>query len=157
ITEDENFKNWIYKPSTEKEMLSRILEHEVNFQPGEKTSYSNTNYILLGYILEKIENKSYPTILKERIVDELGLKNTYFGSAIDINNNEYLNYIYEEEDNNKLLEDSHTHMSNPSGAGGIVSSPLDLTLFITALFDDKLMSQESLKYMTKVSYEEFCS
>jgi CubicO group peptidase (beta-lactamase class C family) len=156
ITNSENFKDWFLEPSTQEEMLSRLVKYEVDFQPGEKTIYSNTNYILLGYILEQIENKSYRTILKERIVDKLGLKSTYFGSAIDINNNECLSYIYE-EDNNKLKEAPQTHMSNPGGAGGIVSTPLDLALFITALFNNKLISKESLKYMTKVSYEEFCS
>lgn len=156
ITSDPTIEDWIYKPSSEKDMLSRLVTHEVDFQPSEKTNYSNTNYILLGYILEQIEGKSYKTLLKKRIIDKLGLKNTYVGAAIDVQNNECLSYIYDEDNNNTLIEATETDLSNPGGAGNIVSNTSDLTTFISELFNDKLLSKESLKIMTTVSDEQFC-
>jgi len=156
ITSDPTIDDWIYKPTTEKEMIARISSHKADFQPSEKTSYSNTNYILLGYILEQIEGKSYKRVLKERIVDKLGLQNTYFGGSIDIGNNEALSYIYDEEKNNALVEASQEDLSNPGGAGGIVSNTSDLTTFITALFSGKLITKKSLQLMTTVSDKGIC-
>ncbi|UZO80641.1 beta-lactamase family protein [Aquimarina sp. ERC-38] len=157
ITNDPTVEEWIYKPSSEKEMISRIVKHKAVFQPSEKTSYSNTNYILLGYILEQIEGKPYKTILQERITNKLGLKNTYVGSSIDIYKNECLSYRYEEEDNNALVKVAATDLSNPGGAGNIVSNTLDLTTFITALFNKNLITEESLKLMTTTAdHKEFC-
>ncbi|NMH88680.1 serine hydrolase domain-containing protein [Flavivirga algicola] len=151
ITNDENFYTWMQKATTQEEMLAKILKHDVVFQPGEKHEYSNTNYVLLGYILERIENKSYKTILKERIVEKLHLKNTYYGSSIDISKNECLSY-YNENDA-IWQEDNQTHMSVPGGAGGIVSNPSDIVVFINALFHNKLMSKESFELMTTIENE----
>jgi len=154
ITNARNVAEWVYKPSTSKEMLSRIKKYDVEFKPGEKNEYSNTNFLLLGYIIEAIENKSYEKVLKERITDKLNLKDTYYGHKINSNNNECLSYTYENESWNKSLE---TDMSNPGGAGAIVSSPKDLTLFIDALFNNKLISSKSLEKMITVSNDDYCS
>ncbi|GAA3612408.1 serine hydrolase domain-containing protein [Flavivirga amylovorans] len=150
ITNDENFQTWMLEPATQAEMLPRIIKHDVVFQPGEKHEYSNSNYVLLGYILEKIESKSYKEILKERVVDKLHLKNTYYGSFIDIVSKECLSYYYE---NARWNEKSQTDMSVPGGAGSIVSNPSDLVVFIDALFHDKLMSKESFALMTRIENE----
>ena len=58
---------------------SEILDMigEPLFQPGKGLSYSNTNYILAGMILEKVSNKTYKDLLKEKILTPLGLENTY--------------------------------------------------------------------------------
>ena len=154
ITEEPDFQNWMLKPSTQDQMLTRIKKHEVLFQPGEKNAYSNTNYIILGYIIEKIENKSYAKVLKNRIVDKLQLKNTYYGNAINIENNECQSYHYK---NNKLKPATETHMSNPGGAGGVVSTPKDLSIFMNALFTNKLISQKSFEYMITSTSNSFCN
>ncbi|MCK0109521.1 beta-lactamase family protein [Flavobacteriaceae bacterium S0825] len=149
ITADENFNE--QEPTTQEKMLSMIAKHDVDFQPGERHEYSNTNFVLLGYILERIEKKSYKQVLEERITKPLGLKNTYYGSEIDITNNESLSYYY--EDDNSLHEAKQAHLSNPGGAGGIVSNPSDLVVFMNALFSDKLMSKNSFKIMTTINDE----
>lgn len=154
ITNSKNVTEWIYKPSTKKEMLSRIKQYDAVFNPGEKNEYSNTNFLLLGYIIEAIEGKSYEAVLKERIIDKLNLKHTYYGHKINSNNNECLSYTYENESWSKSLE---TDMSNPGGAGAIVSSAKDLTLFIEALFNNQLMSAESLKKMITPLNDDYCS
>jgi len=149
VTEEPDFSTWVLQPSTQEQMLIRIKNHDVNFQPGKKNAYSNSNFILLGYILEKIENKNYKTILKERIIDRLNLKNTYYGGIIDTNKGECQSYYYTSK--SKLKQASETNMSNPGGAGAIVSTPTDLVVFMDALFSNKLISPNSFKQMTKVS------
>ncbi|GAA3520628.1 serine hydrolase domain-containing protein [Aquimarina addita] len=154
ITEDTNFSTWMLKPSTQEQMLARIKSHEVIFEPGDQNEYSNTNFILLGYILEKIEEKPYKMVLKERIADKLHLTNTYYGSVIKTNKNECQSYYY---DKNELTPAVETHMSNPGGAGGVVSSATDLTTFMNALFTEKIMSSTSFEQMTKPSDSGTCS
>lgn len=150
ITRDPDIKSWVYQTSSEDQMLSRIQTHKIDFEPGEKMEYSNTNYILLGYILEKIEKKIYKNILEERIVNKLKLKNTYCGGTINIEDNECQSYHYKK---GELKQAKEEHLSNPGGAGAIVSNPLDLVIFMDALFDGKLLSEISFKKMTEVRDE----
>ncbi len=150
ITRDPNIGSWLYQASSENQMLSRIQTHKIDFEPGEKMEYSNTNYILLGYILEKIEKNTYKNILEKRIVDKLKLKNTYYGDAINIEDNECQSYYYKKGELKKVKEE---HLSNPGGAGAIVSNPSDLVVFMDALFGGKLMSEASFNKMREVRDE----
>jgi CubicO group peptidase (beta-lactamase class C family) len=77
------------------------------------------------------------------IVEPLALKNTYYGGKTKPSDNECRSYKYR---GNWILE-SETDMSIPLGAGGIVSTPTDLTKFGDALFGGKLLKPESLELM----------
>ncbi len=154
ITNANDVTEWIFEPSTKEMMLSRIKQYDVVFEPGEKNEYSNTNFLLLGYIIEAIEKKSYEIVLRERIVDKLNLRNTYYGGKIDIGKNECKSYEYLNE---SWSQSQETDMSNPGGAGGMVSTSRDLTTFMAALFNNELMSAKSLKTMLTVSNDDYCS
>ena len=84
ITNDSNFGEWMLKPSSRGDMLKRIKAYDLDFNPGEQTAYSNTNYLLLGYIIEVLDKDLYMQALEKRIVKKLGLKNIYYGSKINI-------------------------------------------------------------------------
>ncbi|HXF40640.1 MAG TPA: serine hydrolase domain-containing protein [Blastocatellia bacterium] len=134
-------------PMTKDEMLALIAKGTPDFEPDEKYSYSNSGYILLGLILEKLTGKPYGQALKERITTKIGLNDTYIATGnIDVNKNEALTYRYVAG----WKQDSETHPSLLFSAGAIVSTPNDLTKFIQALFDLKLISQESLASMKTV-------
>ena len=64
ITNQKDLRTWITKKQSRKKMLARFEKHTVEFNPKEKTSYSNTNYILLSYIAEEVDKKSFASILK---------------------------------------------------------------------------------------------
>ena len=147
FTNDSTYPNWDTLPKTEQQMLGLFKNQKPDFQPGEKAEYSNTNYVLLGYIIEKITGDSYANELEKRIVNKIGLNNTYYGHKTDAGNNEASSYTFS---NNKWVQSKETDMSIPGGAGAIVSTPCDLTKFIYALFTGKLISSESLKEMTKI-------
>src|SRR5881397_2472058 len=135
-------------PITKDEMLALIANAMPDFEPDAKHSYSNSGYFLLGLILEKSTGKPYGEALKERITSKIGLADTYTATGnIDVNKNESLTYIHFGGDWKQVRE---THPSILFGGGSIVSTPNDLAKFIQALFDLKLISQESLNLMKTI-------
>ena len=132
-------------PITKDELLSIIAKGKPDFEPDTKHSYSNSGYTLLGLILEKVTAKPYEDALKSRITSKLGLANTYTATVnIDVSKNEAQTYMNLGGDWKTVPE---THPSNLFGAGAIVSTPNDMVKFIQALFDLKLISQESFNQM----------
>ena len=146
FTNDEDYLTWNTEPKTEKEMVDIIAKGGSDFEPGSKSEYSNSNYVLLSFILERTFKKPYAEILKEYIAQPLGLKSIYLGGKISVKNNESKSYNWM---GNWILE-SETDMSVPLGAGGIVSTPSDLVKFSDALFGGKLIKEESLRQMERV-------
>ncbi|WP_074409323.1 MULTISPECIES: serine hydrolase domain-containing protein [Aquimarina] len=149
ITEQENFASWIITPKSREQMLERFIKNGTVFEPGEETKYSNTNFILLSYIAENIEHKSFSKILESRIIKPLKLQRTEYGKKINPKNNEALPYF--EEDSEWKLIKNHTDMSGPMGAGAIVSTASELNAFYESLFSGKLVSDTSLNQMTDTS------
>ena len=158
FTDDKSYLSWNTQPKTEQEMIEIISKAGIDFEPDTKTSYSNSNFVLLTYILEKIHKKPYSKILEEQIIVPLGLKNTYFGKRININDNECNSYKFYVPFKNSATQsgagvwkkEPETDMSIPLGAGGIVSTPVDLTIFGEALFAGKLVSINSLNQMETI-------
>ncbi len=144
-THDTDFDNWMDQPRTHEELLNIIKEKGTDFAPGTKADYCNTNFLLLGYIIEKITKTSYGDQLKQRITEKLDLKHTRYGHAIDMKNNEAASYKYSE---GRWVPQKETDMSIHGGAGSIVSTPTDMIRFIEALFAGKLITQKSLTQMT---------
>ncbi|MGD9993657.1 MAG: serine hydrolase domain-containing protein [Salinivirgaceae bacterium] len=146
FTDDPDYLTWNTKAKTEKEMLAIIAAAGSDFEPNSKAQYSNSNYVLLSYILEKSFKKAYAELLQTYITKPLGLKNTYFGGKINTANNESRSYTLGET----WQEAPETDMSVPLGAGGIVSTPGDLVTFSDALFGGKLLKPESLSLMKTI-------
>jgi len=146
FTDDASYLNWNTAAKTEQQMLSIIEKGGSDFEPDSKAAYSNSNYVLLSYILEKVYNDSYGAILQKNIIKPINLKNTYLGKAIQVQNNEVKSYYY--SDGWKL--ESETDLSIPLGAGAIVSNPKDLILFSEALFEGKLLQPSSLEIMKSI-------
>ncbi|WP_300662965.1 serine hydrolase domain-containing protein, partial [Fluviicola sp.] len=143
FTDDESYPSWLTEAKTEKEMVEIIAKGGSDFAPGMKAEYSNSNFVLLSYILEKTFNKPYAEILKIYIADPIGLTNTYLGGKIDTKNNEVKSYHFA----GGWQPETETDISIPLGAGGIVSTPKDLTKFSDGLFGGKLLKKESLELM----------
>lgn len=144
LTDNSDFRSMKTQPKTRDEMLAIVAKGKSAFEPGEKAEYSNSNYVLLGYIVEKAGGKSYQDALTQRITSKIGLKDTYLGTGyVDTSKNEGRSYSFIGD----WKQESETHLSIPGGAGAIISTPNDLTKFIHALFDGKIVSKESLEQM----------
>lgn len=146
ITNSGNYWTYYTKPKTQIEMIDIIAKAKSDFEPDSKADYSNTNYILLSYILEKIYKKTYGEILTEKITKPLGLKNTYLGNRINLSKNECYSFTFKET----WETEKETDPSIPIGAGAVVSNPTDLTIFIESLFAEKIISKTSLGQMTTI-------
>lgn len=143
FTNDPSMGTYMTSPQTQEQMLARMVAQTPAFEPGAKYQYSNTNFVMLSYIIEKITGKPYPELVKQRIINKIGLKDTFYGGKINTAANEALSYNF--AGNWKLT--AETDMSIPSGAGAMVSTPTDLDKFIEALFAGKLISAASLEQM----------
>jgi D-alanyl-D-alanine carboxypeptidase len=143
FTNDEDYLKWNTQQKSQEEMLQIIKKAGSDFKPDSKAEYSNSNYVLLSYILEQVYEKSYSEVLTEKIITPIGLKNTSFGSSINLANNEANSYSY----NGEWVKQTETDMSVPMGAGGVISTPSDLTLFADALFSNEIISSTSVAKM----------
>lgn len=132
------------KQFSRQEILDLIGAHKPSFKPGEDCDYSNSNYILLGYMMEDITGKTYAANLKERVADPLGLKDTYCEvSGMQMPERES-SWIFDGEEWQK---DMDSDPSLPFSAGAIVSTTEDLARMMSALFHGELISPSSLARM----------
>jgi CubicO group peptidase (beta-lactamase class C family) len=145
-TNDTSYFNYYTASKSQKEMLEIIQAGGSDFKPNSKAEYSNSNYILLSFILEKIYKKSYEELLDIKIIQPQGLKNTYFGKKLELAKNECASYRF----SGKWELENETHSSVSLGAGGIVSTTEDLLFFITKLFEGKIINTASLEQMMKL-------
>ncbi len=146
FTDNADYLTWNTKKKTEKELIDIITKGGSDFEPDSKAAYSNSNFVLLTFILQKAYNKDFATLLKEKITQPLGLKNTSVGKTINKANNEAYSYKFA----SNWRKEPETDMSVPLGAGSIISTPTDLAMFAEALFNEKLLTKESLNQMTAI-------
>jgi len=150
FTSVNDYLEWCQKPHSHEDVLKKIIKNGTIFEPGEKAEYSNSGYVLLSYIAEKIDRKSFYNVLKNRITIPFKLENTYYGGKINTKGNEAQSYT--KLDN--WTFDTETDMSVPAGAGAVVSNSTDVNSFFTQLFAGKIINKESLQQM-KTLKDEF--
>ena len=143
FTSDSLYATYMTSPKSEAEMTAIFAGQKSDFEPDTKAEYSNTNFVLLGYIIEKLTGKTYAEELKIRVTSKIGLAETYYSTKANSAKNEAYSYNY----TGQWTQMPKTDMSVPGGAGGIVSTPTDLVKFINALFAGKLISPASFELM----------
>lgn len=143
FTSDSEYLLWHTRPHTQAEMVNIIIKGGSDFTPGSKADYSNSNFVLLGYIIEKVTGHTYKEELQKRIAAKIGLTNTVYGGKTDADKNEAYSYT----STTGWEQEPETDMSIPGGAGAILSTPTELNMFIDALFTGKLVKKESLEQM----------
>lgn len=144
LNDDPVVGQFIYVENKREDIIKRIEAYTSAFEPKSQHKYSNSNYNLLGYIIEDITKKSFAENLNTRIVKKLALKNTTFPDKIDISKNESYSYMFDGKTWIKIPEWNNTLAFT---AGAIFSTPTDLTAFMFGLFNGKLVSKESLEQM----------
>jgi CubicO group peptidase (beta-lactamase class C family) len=125
-------------------ILARIAAAPRQFTPGTRRRYSNSNYMLLGYIIESLTGTSYAEQLERRVARRAGLRRTGMGGVIQPGRNEARAYFYDE--GHWALQPDHA-IENAGGSGGAVSTAADLTRFLHVLFSGRLISPAGLHEM----------
>lgn len=130
------------KPS---ETIALVSEKPLNAKPGEAFEYSNTNYVLLGMIIEKLSGKTYEEFLNERIIKPLKLENTGYDHGKQRIKGSALGYSVKDDE---IVPAEVASMMVPYAAGGLYSTTADLYKWQTALLEGKVFKKsESLTQM----------
>jgi D-alanyl-D-alanine carboxypeptidase len=137
---------------TPEELIAEANKAGTLGKPGSRVAhYSNTNYIMLGRIIEKITGNSWEHEIESRIIQPLGLKNTCLNEG-DYKEKGVPVYLKTSDGYLSLLDHpwySQVSASVAWAAGGIGSSASDLMTFASALFDGRLVSKETLDIMAQ--------
>jgi CubicO group peptidase (beta-lactamase class C family) len=125
------------------EQIIKLFKHlPLDFEPGSKFNYSNSGYVLLSFIVEKVSGKSYGDYMQEAIFQPLGMKN----SGLYSNTTVLKNYAEGYSEGDKGLEHpAYIDMSVPTGAGALYSTVEDLYLWDRALAGGKLVKKATLE------------
>jgi CubicO group peptidase (beta-lactamase class C family) len=129
---------------TPMQSYARLRDKTLDFQPGERFFYSNSNYILLGYLIEQILGDSYEEFLKRNVFTPLGMKDTGYDSHALIPRRAS-GYSANFEG---MVNADYVDMTVPYAAGALYSTTEDLLRWEQGLLDGKLLSAASLKKMT---------
>ncbi|WP_432672100.1 serine hydrolase domain-containing protein [Flavobacterium sp. SM2513] len=148
FTDAPDFMLHIINPTTKEAMIEKISSFSPAFEPNAKAEYSNSNYLLIGYIIEKITKNTYAENVNKRIINKIGLKNTSYYSKINPADNEAYSFTISKD--KKIEKVEEWDESQVGAAGALQSTSSDLTQFATALFDGKIINKNSLAEMTKL-------
>ncbi|MDQ6675780.1 MAG: serine hydrolase [Acidobacteriota bacterium] len=131
--------------TTPEKLVARFRDKPLDFEPGGKMNYSNSGYVLLGFLVEKISGQSYEAFVKENIFLPLGMKDSGYDSNSEIIHHRAAGYA---PGKNGPVNAGFVHMSIPFSAGSLYSTTEDLLRWEQGLFGGKALSAESLRKMT---------
>ena len=127
---------------TEEELVTKIEAMPIEWAPGEKWDYRNTNYVLLGIIIHKITGKRYDEFLAERIFKPLGMTSTRLISDRDIIPDRSSGY--ELDDGQLKNQEWVSPTFNSTADGTLYFNVVDLAKWDEALYTTRLLKQSSL-------------
>lgn len=139
-------------PTTPEKEILRFRDKPLDFAPGSKWDYSNSNYILLGYIVEKASGTSYADFLQKNILDKLGMKNTGMDTRAPILEHRVYGYTPSPIG---TVNAGYIDMSIPYAAGSMYSTTSDLLKWSNGLFGGHLLKPESLAKMTTPVLQDY--
>lgn len=127
----DTYMYWAAPKETANEQLALVLDKPANFKPDEDYEYSNTNYLLLGRIINRVLGYDQFQYFQEEILNPLNLKHT-FGSIKDVNINDVMSGYYVGYDTDLKTDN----------VGSILATAEDLSRFIRALNDGSVFRDE---------------
>ncbi len=131
--------------TTPGELVARFRGQPLDFEPGSQFRYSNSGYILLSYLIEKITGETYENFIRENLFTPLGMNDSGYDSSSAVIPHRAAGYVYEASGYENA---AFVDMSISQGAGGLYSTTGDLLKWTQALFGGRLLKPESLAKMT---------
>ena len=127
-------------------IVRAAIEAPLNFTPGEKWSYSNTGYVILGMIVRKVSGEPYDAFLEGRVFKPLGMADTRHDSPDEVIPNRAVGYLWYGAGGLHNGEFLKYQMTN-HGDRGILSTALDLIKWDAALSSDRILTPSSMEAM----------
>jgi CubicO group peptidase (beta-lactamase class C family) len=146
IINDKDFGTWSMSPHSPAEQLARIRDKPLEFEPGSRFAYSNSNYVLLGMVIEQAGGQKYGDLLRQRILLPLDMKD----SGLDADELVLPRRAqgYNPGKNGLISARQSISMTVPWAAGSIYSTTGDMLRWERGLFGGKVLNEASLKAMT---------
>ncbi|PFT11485.1 serine hydrolase domain-containing protein [Bacillus thuringiensis] len=147
-SKEADFFNNTKKSFTAEELVKIGLSLPPDFAPGKGWSYSNTGYVLLGILIEKVTGNSYAEEIENRIIEPLELSNTFLpgNSSVIPGTNHARGYV-QPDGAIELKDITYYNPSIGSSAGDMISTADDLNKFFSSLLSGKLLKEQQLKQM----------
>jgi len=142
-TDDETFmRGPVYSPKTEKELMAMFMSKPLEFEPGNKFNYSNSGYVVLGYIIQKVSGKPYEQMVRQLIFEPLQMTHSGFDFANLKTTNKAIGYagITGVSAQPSLMVDSTVSYA----AGSMYTTVNDLLAWDKSLQTEKILSKSSL-------------
>lgn len=157
LVHSSGIKNYTSLPDFEKQrftkkadLVSFFKNHDLEFNPGKKFSYSNSGYYLLGVIIQQITQQSFDTYLEKVFFSPFKMRSTYLpihGTVDDLIRVDARfahlarGYQYEitKQDAGLTEITRYEYMENPGGAGSLISTAEDLLKWNNALYAEKII------------------
>ncbi|MGP0068601.1 MAG: serine hydrolase domain-containing protein [Isosphaeraceae bacterium] len=133
------------EPIREDALLAEYAGSELDFEPGERYSYSNTGYTLLGRVVEKVSGKPMAQFLKERILDPLGMTHSAFEPGPDVKGRAQGYTSFALGPPEPAVLESKGWLA---AAGGLWSTGPDLARWDLALMGGRVLETGSLRFMS---------
>ncbi|RED45265.1 beta-lactamase [Winogradskyella eximia] len=130
---------WKNQPNTNIDVLQYALDLPADFEPNKDYGYSNTNYLLLSRIIEKVTGDSRQQYFKEEILIPLGLKNT-FGSLSEVNLDDVMSGYYVGTEKDFKNENN----------GMMIATAEDVGIFLRALNDGSLLNKDEMEIYASI-------
>ena len=145
LTSFPDFESHEAQAMTPEKLVEWFRDKPLEFEPGTKWNYSNSGYILLGYLIEKISGQSYSDFVQQNIFTPLGMKDSGYDSNSTIIAHRAAGYT---PGKSGPVNAGFVHMSIPFSAGALYSTTEDLLRWEQGLFGGKVLKAESLAKMT---------
>jgi CubicO group peptidase (beta-lactamase class C family) len=133
------------QPATRDEVFARFRDAPLRFPPGEKFEYSNSNYHLLGAIVEKVTGQTFGDALAQRVLAPASMVDTFMGSASAPT--ERVAVGYRPSDDGTLKPDARADPVWLFAAGGVFSTAEDLLRLGEALKGERVLTEASKTLM----------
>jgi CubicO group peptidase (beta-lactamase class C family)/uncharacterized protein YneR len=129
-------------------LVEKVMDYPLGFEPGTMFSYSNTNYLLLGMIIEQVTGMDYEKYLQKNILNRAGLSHTGMNQKKAKNLSEGLDLVDDEWQKADIVD-----VSVPFSAGALYSSTGDMLTFSKAFFNAEFFESKST-YELMTNFDE---
>lgn len=139
-------------PTTPAALIARFSDKPLDFQPGERWSYSNSGYVLLTAIIEKVGGEPYAQFVAQNLFQPLGMTDSGYDDHATVLARRASGYS---NGPGGIVNADYVDMSVPQGAGGLYSTTRDLLKWEQGLFGGRLLKPESLVQLTTPSRNNY--